>query len=664
VHKWGKQGRALAIGVATLCLCALAGFAAAADPPKRAPEITAHPQSATVSIGSTATLSVFATGESPLSYRWIFGGNILPGATSATLTISNVSLANAGTYKAVVFNSYGFVVSRTATLNVEEPSIPIITNQPPSQTVSAGGTVTLSVGYSGTGPFHFQWRRNGINIAGETNSTLTLANVQAADAGDYSVVVFTDAGAVASDAAAVRVVAGTLQFSDAFASMANLPGSSGSATGSNAGATLEQGEPQHVNKNAGQSVWIGWQPNASGIATITLAGSSFDTLLGVYSGSTLTGLAPIASDDDSAGYFASAVRFNVTAGTHYRIAIAGLGSVGGDFNFQWSLSPTTAQVPVITTQPVSQTVALGGVATFSVETVPANAAVQWYFDGQSIAGATNKGLSILNVDASRVGSYSARATSGSESAMSIAAALQVNDSEGVVEPVLSADKLADVLWLDRPIRLGSETPAAMTTSGPRAMTTSVARGYTGSQIFSTTDAQSDPGEPLHCGIQGGASHWFSLIAEADGELQVNTDGSSFDTILAVYLPTGPGYENLQPIGCDNNSGLDGLDSRVSVQVQRHRTYLIVVDGVNGASGRVVLNYSLATPASLRVVSSTAEGTLVRATGQKNGIFVIEASTNGGSWTSLVTNKSSIGTFQYLDTRNAPGCFYRARTVHP
>jgi len=377
----------------------------------------------------------------------------------------------------------------------------------------------------------------------------------------------------------------------------------------------------------------------------------------------LSALTPIASDDDSAGYFSSAVRFNVTAGTRYRIAVAGLGVASGHFNFQWSLTPTTAQAPVITTQPASQTVALGGAATFSVATVPANATVQWYFNGQALAGATNKVLSIASVDGSRVGSYSAQVTSGGESATSVIAALQINNSEGVVEPVLSADKLADVLSLNRPIRLGS-SPAPMTASGPKAMSTGVTRGYTGTQIFSTTGALSDPGEPLHCGIQGGASHWFALIAEADGELQVNTDGSSFDTIVAIYLPTGPGYENLQPIGCDNNSGLDGLDSRVNVTVQRLRTYFIVVDGVNGASGTVELNYSLATPTSLRVVSSGAEGTLVRVTGQRNGIFVIEASTNDGPWTSLVTNQSSLGTFQHLDTRSAPGCLYRARTIHP
>ncbi len=662
VHKRVNAGRSLVFSVATFCLCTLTDFEAAADRPNRAPEITDHPASATVAVGSTVTLSVFATGQAPLSYRWIFRGDMLP-ATNSTLIIPNVGFDHAGNYKALVFNSWGFEISRPATLTVTQPTIPVITNHPLSQTVSPGSTVTLGVGSSGTGPFYFQWRRNGINLPEGTNEMLTLSNVQAADAGDYAVVVFTDAGAASSDPAVVRVTNATLQFTDAFGAMVNLANSSGAGTGNNSGATLESGEPQHANKDAGRSVWIGWQPSVNGIATISLAGSSFDTLLAVYTGTSVGALTPVASDEDSAGFFSSAVRFNVTAGTRYRIAVAGLGTASGDFNFQWAITPTTAQVPVFTTQPASQTVALGAAAAFNVATAPADATVQWYFNGQEIAGATNKVLGIASVDRTRVGSYFARATSGGESATSLVAALQINNSEGIVEPVLSADKLADVLLLNRPIRLGSSSEA-IPAPGPKAMSTGVTRGYTGTQIFSTTGAFSDPGEPLHCGIQGGASHWFALIAEADGELHVNTDGSSFDTILAIYLPTGPGYENLQPIGCDNNSGLDGLDSRVSVTVQRLRTYFIVVDGVNGASGQVELNYSLATPTSLSVVSSGADGTLVRVTGQRNGIFVIEASANGGPWTSVITNQSSIGTFQYFDTRNTPGCLYRARTVHP
>jgi hypothetical protein len=115
--------------------------------------------------------------------------------------------------------------------------------------------------------------------------------------------------------------------------------------------------------------------------------------------------------------------------------VAGLGTASGQFNFQWAITPTNAQVPVITIQPVSQTVAVGGAATFSVASVPTNATVQWFFNDQAIAGATNRVLNIANVDTSHVGSYSARVTTGGESATTVIAMLQINNSEGVVEPV-------------------------------------------------------------------------------------------------------------------------------------------------------------------------------------------------------------------------------------
>jgi hypothetical protein len=145
--------------------------------------------------------------------------------------------------------------------------------------------------------------------------------------------------------------------------------------------------------------------------------------------------------------------------------------------------------------------------------------------------------------------------------------------------------MADVLSLNRPIRLGSSSePVAPDQKRCRR---GVTRGYTGTQIFSTTGALSDPGEPLHCGIAGGASHWFALD-RGGGRRIAGEHRWQFVRYDPGDLPAhrSPAYENLQPIGCDNNSGLDGRDSKVTVTVQRLRTYFIVVDGVNGASGQV------------------------------------------------------------------------------
>src|SRR6185295_13204505 len=69
------------------------------------------------------------------------------------------------------------------------PIPPVITTQPVSQTVIAGSDVSFSIVASGTPPLTYQWKKNGVNIAGATTTTLSLANVQVEDSGAYTAVV-------------------------------------------------------------------------------------------------------------------------------------------------------------------------------------------------------------------------------------------------------------------------------------------------------------------------------------------------------------------------------------------------------------------------------------------------------------------------------------------
>jgi hypothetical protein len=82
---------------------------------------------------------------------------------------------------------------------------PSIVVQPASQTVVVGADVTFSVVASGNGPFTYIWRRNEVEIAGATESSFTITNVQPNDAGAYSVVVANASGAVLSDNAVLTV---------------------------------------------------------------------------------------------------------------------------------------------------------------------------------------------------------------------------------------------------------------------------------------------------------------------------------------------------------------------------------------------------------------------------------------------------------------------------
>src|SRR5438876_5883457 len=88
---------------------------------------------------------------------------------------------------------------------------------------------------------------------------------------------------------------------DTFANRITLSGANITITASNIGATIEPGEPQHAGELGGRSVWWSWTAPSTGSFKISTAGSSFDTLLAVYLGSSVTNLTEVASNDDFNG---------------------------------------------------------------------------------------------------------------------------------------------------------------------------------------------------------------------------------------------------------------------------------------------------------------------------------------------------------------------------
>ena len=82
------------------------------------PFITLQPTNETASVSNSATFRVVSSGTTPLYYQWAFNGANIPQATNASLILSNVLFANAGTYSATVTNMAGLVVSSNAVLTV------------------------------------------------------------------------------------------------------------------------------------------------------------------------------------------------------------------------------------------------------------------------------------------------------------------------------------------------------------------------------------------------------------------------------------------------------------------------------------------------------------------------------------------------------------------
>jgi hypothetical protein len=187
-------------------------------------------------------------------------------------------------------------------------------------------------------------------------------------------------------------------------------------------------------------------------------------------------------------------------------------------------------------------------------------------------------------------------------------------------------------------------------------------GYTGTQNFSTVGAHSEPGE-LHCGTKGGASQWFAFICPSNGTLYLDTEGSTFDTILAVYTGAPPPYTNLTSMACDNDSG-PGLTSSLSMNAVANTIYYIAVDGVNGATGMANLNYRLLVPI---VISGFTKpnATTVRFRVTATPSYPVSIQRSGGmlTWATVFTTNVDTNTFIYRETNATPvKRYYRAVQV--
>jgi hypothetical protein len=206
---------------------------------------------------------------------------------------------------------------------------PEIVGSPAGISAAPGTSVSLDVLAGGGEPLRFQWRKNGVNLAGETNDVLVLTDLTVTHGGSYSVVVSNPHGLVQSGAAVVRVQGLASGLSDDFEDADLDTGGSGVLADPSDLATLENDEPRHAGKWGNRSLWMSWRPGQSGIATVSTEGSSYDTLLGVYTGETLTHLTEVASDDDRGEFLASKVMFNVDSNQVYHLAIANYGPSTG-----------------------------------------------------------------------------------------------------------------------------------------------------------------------------------------------------------------------------------------------------------------------------------------------------------------------------------------------
>ena len=133
------------------------------------------------------------------------------------------------------------------------------------------------------------------------------------------------------DLAAALGTTSNAPFNDNFAKRAVLSGSVVQVRNSNVGATAEAGEASTLAGVAvGASLWWTWTAPQSGTYYFDTTGSTFDTVLGVFTGSSVSSLSLVASNDDAtAGSGFSQLSISATAGTAYQIEVAGKSGASG-----------------------------------------------------------------------------------------------------------------------------------------------------------------------------------------------------------------------------------------------------------------------------------------------------------------------------------------------
>ncbi|MEO6003566.1 MAG: immunoglobulin domain-containing protein [Opitutus sp.] len=180
------------------------------------PQFTAQPTSQLISPNQYLSLSVSILDPTGYElYQWYHDEVAIVGATSYYYNYySGAGAALAGTYKVVVTNAAGSTTSDNATVTYLGSAVaPVFSLQPSSRVGALGGNTTFTATATGTPTITYQWRKNGTAIAGATGPTLTLNNLQASAAANYSVLA-TNGGGTTVSAVAVLTLGGQVGGND------------------------------------------------------------------------------------------------------------------------------------------------------------------------------------------------------------------------------------------------------------------------------------------------------------------------------------------------------------------------------------------------------------------------------------------------------------------
>ncbi|MEA3497094.1 MAG: immunoglobulin domain-containing protein, partial [Bacteroidota bacterium] len=345
---------------------------------KTAPSITTQPTNSTICSGSTANFSLTATGSATLTYQWYDDDGSITGATNNSYSISSADTSDEGSFYCVVSNSCSNVQSNSALLTVNEA--PSISYQTSSDTLCENQSMTFTVTTTGTTPINYQWFKNNDTISNATGNSYTINSVSTSDAATYKCKISNTCGNASS--------------SDISLSVNTAPVITSQPTNS----TVCNGNSTSFNISVSGSNYTYQWYNDDG--SISGANSNSISLFNV--------------DTSDAGNYYCVVSNNC-ANTQSN-----------------SASLTINESPSITYQTPNTIKCENTTMAFNVSatgTTPFN--YQWYFNNDTINGATSYSYTISNLDTSNTGQYYCKVSNSCGNISSTNIALTVNQAPSI-----------------------------------------------------------------------------------------------------------------------------------------------------------------------------------------------------------------------------------------
>lgn len=349
-------------------------------------QIASQSSSTTVCEGGNLSLSVSASGSSPISYQWYKTGQILVGANASNYALYNADVNDAAVYYCTATNACTSVQSSNITVGVN--TNPIILSQPVSQDICESSALSLSVTASSNTALSYQWYKGTSLIPLATNATYTLASMDSAAQGSYVCHVTNSCSTIQSSAAQV--------------SMDEAPQIISQSTGATqcAGSSFSF----DVSVSGTQPISYQWY-NQNGV----IPGAVHSLFL-------------ISSID------------NTDAGSYYCVVSNTCGTLQST-----TKTLVISEAPTLTSQSQNVSICEGQAATFSISATGSSPlSYQWYQDTGLVYGANSNTYTLASVSKANAGNYYCVVSNACGSVQSSIKVLNVSEVPTILSQSTSA----------------------------------------------------------------------------------------------------------------------------------------------------------------------------------------------------------------------------------